>query len=143
MRARMPNGRGFWPAFWLLPQTREWPPEIDVLEVLGHDTATLYTTMHYKTEGSPHLSYGHSTYTPFDLSRGFHTYAVDWEKDLVVWYFDGVEVFRVMSNVPAQPMYLIANLAVGGDWPGSPNEDTVFPGYLEIDYIRVYSDATK
>lgn len=143
MRAKMPKGKGFWPAFWLLPQSREWPPEIDILEVLGDDTTTLYTTQHYKTAESPHLSNGHPTYTVVDLSQDFHSYAVDWQKDLVVWYFDGREVFRVMSNVTAQPMYLIANLAVGGDWPGSPDKDTVFPGYFEIDYIHVYTDPVK
>ena len=140
MRAKMPEGQGLWPAFWLLPQTREWPPEIDVLEVLCNDPSTLYTTLHYKTADNPHLGNGHSTYTTIDLSQDFHTYAVDWQKDLVVWYFDGREVFRVMSNVPAQPMYLIANLAVGGDWPGSPDQDTLFPSYFEIDYIRAYTD---
>jgi beta-glucanase (GH16 family) len=138
IRAKMPKGKGMWPAFWLLPQTREWPPEIDVLEVLGHDTVVLHTTMHYKLETAPHLSNGKSHYTITDLSEDYHTYAVDWQKDLIVWYFDGEEVYRVTTNVPAQDMYVIANLAVGGNWPGSPNNRTVFPNYFDVDYIRVY-----
>jgi beta-glucanase (GH16 family) len=58
----------------------------------------------------------------------------------VVWYFDGGEVYRVGADLPHQPMYIIANLAVGGNWPGSPDETTVFPAYFDIDYIRVYRD---
>jgi beta-glucanase (GH16 family) len=138
IRAKMPPGKGMWPAFWLLPQNGEWPPEIDVLEVLGDSMQILYTTLHFKTENSAHLSYGDSTYLMLDLGEDFHTYAVDWQKDLLVWYFDGQEVYRLTRYVPAQDMYILTNLAVGGNWPGSPDEKTVFPGYFEVDYIRVY-----
>jgi beta-glucanase (GH16 family) len=140
MRAKMPMGKGMWPAFWLLPENEEWPPEIDILEVLGHDPHTLYTTLHFKTKEIPHLGNGGTIPTIPDLSADYHIYAVDWLPDHIAWYFDGAEVFRVTENIPAQPMYVIANLAVGGNWPGSPNEDTAFPNYFDIDYIRVYRD---
>lgn len=140
MRAKMPKGKGMWPAFWLLPTSLEWPPEIDILEVLGHDPATLYTTLHFKTKDIPHGSSGTNVYAGADLSAYFHLYAVDWEPDGIRWYFDGREVYQLEANNPAQPMYMIANLAVGGDWPGSPDKDTVLPNYFEIDYIRVYRD---
>ncbi len=137
MRAKMPRGKGMWPAFWLLPASEEWPPEIDILEVLGHQTDVVYTTLHYKLEGQPHLSIGQSYAGP-DFAADFHIFAVNWRAGEIQWYVDGNPVFRVTNNVPAQPMYILANLAVGGDWPGSPNADTPFPGYYEIDYIRVY-----
>jgi beta-glucanase (GH16 family) len=144
MRAKMPKGKGLWPAFWLLPDTREWPPEIDILEVLGDDINTLHTTLHYKLEDAPHLASGKANFLyPTDLSAGFHTYAVDWSPGWVVWYFDGREVYRLGTNVPAQPMYILANLAVGGNWPGSPDEHTVFPAFFEIDYIRVYREKAQ
>ncbi len=140
MRARMPAGRGLWPAFWTLPSTLEWPPEIDILEVLGQETEVVYTTLHYKQPGNPHLSIGQA-YLAGDLSVDFHIYACDWKKDEIVWYVDGNPVFRVRNDIPQQPMYIIANLAVGGNWPGSPSQDTQFPAYFDIDYIRVYRDS--
>ena len=140
MRAKMPVGRGMWPAFWLLPTTLEWPPEIDILEVLGHQTDRVYTTLHYKQEGFPHLSQGDSYNGP-DFGTDFHIFGADWKPGEVTWYVDGNPVYRVTRNVPNQPMYLLANLAVGGDWPGAPTEETVFPNYFDIDYIRVYRDA--
>jgi beta-glucanase (GH16 family) len=140
MRARMPKGRGLWPAFWLLPTTLEWPPEIDILEVLGHETNVVYTTLHYKLEGQPHLSQGQA-YAGADFSADFHIFAADWKPGQVMWFVDGNPVFRITHNIPNQPMYLLANLAVGGDWPGAPSAETVFPSYFDIDYIRVYRDA--
>ena len=73
-----------------------------------------------------------------DFSADFYTFAVDWEPGSIVWYVDGVERALTTKGVPDEPMYLIANLAVGGDWPGNPDATTVFPGYMDIDYIRVY-----
>jgi beta-glucanase (GH16 family) len=61
-----------------------------------------------------------------------------WQPDRLVWYIDGVERYRTSDHVPAEPMYLIANLAVGGNWPGAPDNTTVFPADLEIDYIAVW-----
>jgi len=137
IRCRVPMGKGFWPAFWLLPATRKWPPEIDILEILGHDPSTVYFTTHWLDDKRKHLSDGHRWKGP-DFSADYHTFAVDWEPGLIVWYVDGVERARTTKGVPNEPMYIVANLAVGGDWPGKPNAFTVFPGYMDIDYIRVY-----
>jgi hypothetical protein len=137
MRARMPKGRGLWPAFWLLPTDRSWPPEIDVLEILGNDTTTLHTNAHSKASGK-HSVAPVVVRVP-DASAGFHRYAVDWEPDQIRWYFDGVEV--ASAPTPAdmhKPMYMLVNLAVGGNWPGSPDASTVFPAVLAIDWIRAY-----
>ncbi len=73
-----------------------------------------------------------------DFTKSYHTYAVDWQPNEIVWYVDGVERFHVTENVPSVPMYILANLAVGGDWPGNPDATTPFPSYMDIDYIRVY-----
>jgi beta-glucanase (GH16 family) len=77
-----------------------------------------------------------------DFSAGFHAFAAEWKPGEVIWYVDGVERGRSTAGVPAEPMYLIANLAVGGDWPGNPESTTTFPGVMEIDYIRVYQQPT-
>jgi beta-glucanase (GH16 family) len=140
IRCRVPAGKGLWPAFWLLPATRTWPPEIDILEILDHDPSTVYFTTHWRDANRRHLSDGHRFKGP-DFSADFHTFAVDWEPGTIVWYVDGVERARTSKGVPDEPMYLIANLAVGGDWPGNPDATTTFPAVMEIDYIRVYQRA--
>ncbi len=137
IRARFPAGQGIWPAFWLLPSAKQWPPEIDVLEVLGHEPEKVYMTNHWRNAQGKHRSKGGRFQGP-DFSRDFHVFAVEWTSEAIVWYVDGVERFRSSEGLPHEPMYVIANLAVGGDWPGDPDETTTFPGILEIDYIRVY-----
>ncbi len=140
MRARMPHGKGLWPAFWLLPSDKTWPPEIDILEVLCDKPNIVYLTNHWLDAQSQHQSHGQSFNGP-DLSQGFHTYAVDWEPSEITWYVDGVERSRSTEGIPTQPMYVIANLAVGGDWPGNPDATTPLPNTMDIDYIRVYQKA--
>jgi beta-glucanase (GH16 family) len=137
MRARLPGGQGIWPAFWLLPESGEWPPEIDIFELIGNAPHTIHTTLHFKTDEAPHFANGYSTTGP-DYTAGFHIYAVDWQPDSIVWYIDGNPVFQVDENVPQQPFYILANLACGGDWPGLPDDSTGFPSYYDIDYIHVY-----
>lgn len=139
-----PTGQGLWPAFWMLPESGEWPPEIDIMEILGDDTSTAYTTVHYQDPSQPgnHGMEG-SWFSGIDFADGMHTFAVDWQPGELTWYIDGMEVFNTTENVPDQPMYMLANLAVGGNWPGSPDETTAFPSSFDIDYIRVYQDSTS
>ncbi len=137
IRAKLPKGQGFFPAFWLLPEDRSWPPEIDVFEMLGHDTKTFYATVHSKATGE-HIGLTSTIVTP-DLSADFHQYAVSWQADEVRWYFDGVEVARTPTPKDMhKPMYVLANLAIGSNWPGYPDASTKFPGVLSIDWIRAY-----
>ena len=138
IRCRMPKGKGMWPAFWLLPNDKAWPPEIDILEVLGHETDKVYLTNHFKNAAGKHEGKGEPYKGP-DFAAGLHSFAVDWEPSSIVWYVDGRERYRTTDNIPAVPMYVLANLAVGGDWPGNPDDATVFPNTMDIDYIRVYS----
>ncbi|MCJ2120220.1 family 16 glycosylhydrolase [Methylobacterium sp. J-001] len=141
MRAELPAGQGVWPAFWLLSQDGSWPPEIDVMEMLGHDPGTLYTTVHSlapgQTPGDHTVSQGVSHVA--DMSNGFHTYGVDWGPDSLAFYFDGQEVYRTPTPASLdKPMYMIANLAIGGTWPGDADASTPFPAQMNIDYLRAY-----
>ena len=136
--AKLPDGQGLWPAFWLLPQDGGWPPEIDVMEQLGHDMTTYYTAAHTQSSGS-HTSQGAAIPTP-DLSASFHTYGVNWQPDNLTYYFDGQEVWKTATPSDMDsPMYLLVNLAVGGYWPGSPNPDPNFSETMQVDYIRAYT----
>lgn len=139
IRLKVPAGRGFWPAFWLLPASGEWPPEIDFLEVLGHQPQRMYFTNHWP----PHANGKHPQYgTHFDVhpdfSEKFHVISGVWKDKKINYYVDGKKVSTSTRGIPHEKMFLILNLAVGGDWPGSPDEKTVFSGELIVDYVRVY-----
>ncbi|WP_210485157.1 family 16 glycosylhydrolase [Microvirga antarctica] len=137
MRARVPRGRGLWSAFWLAPVDQSWPPEIDILESLGDDTRNYVMTAHSSFLGFHGQSQFRVT-TP-DLADAFHTYAVKWTADEIVWYFDGRKVATTATpGGTHKPMYLIVNLAVGGNWPGAPDVSTPFPADFQIDSIRAY-----
>jgi hypothetical protein len=139
MRARLPKGQGFWPCFWLLSH-EGWPPEIDILEVLGHKPDELHTAWHSKATGQ-HTAKGMATHVP-DTSADFHTYTVEWQRDEIRWYFDNVEVWRAPTPADMhKAMYILANLTVGGGWPGNPDAKTPFPSVMAIDWIRAYMRA--
>ena len=151
-RIKLPSGKGIWPAFWMLGEdvsTSGWPEsgEIDVMENIG-DPHIVYGTLH-----GPGYSGGNGIGSPFGfpeekLNETFHNYAVEWYPDRVEWYFDEVLFNRVtIQRVPGDwvynhPFFLIINVAVGGNWPGYPDETTTFPQQLVVDYIRVYQDPT-
>jgi beta-glucanase (GH16 family) len=143
-RLKVPKGQGLWPAFWLLPVDHSWPPEIDILEVLGHEPNKVYTTFHWRDSGGVHRSAGQPWVGP-DFSADWHTFAVRWQPDSIIWYVDGVERFRYSNRtyIPAKDMYLILNLSVGGIWPGPPDKNTQFPAYLDIDYVRVWQEPQE
>ncbi len=152
VEARIPHGRGLWPAFWLLPVDGSWPPEIDAPEVLGHDTSTAYFSLHTTDRAwlkAQPGSYNASTTTETarpgeDLSLGYHRYGVDWERGTVSFYLDGA---RIGSRpTPADmhaPFYLIVNLAVGDrqSWPGPIDAATTFPASMAVRSIRVWQKA--
>jgi beta-glucanase (GH16 family) len=148
MRAKVPHGQGLWSAFWTLPWVKSdpglWPPEIDVVEILGHNTAEAYMTYHWRGHAAEPESNGEKWTGP-DLSQDFHTYGALWEPSAIRWFIDGREVraaFTDDSNIASFPQYLLANLAVGGSWPGAPEATTPFPSDLEIDHIRVWQKQT-
>ncbi len=149
IRCRMPAGRGLWPAFWLMPVGWDfWSGmkvnEIDIHEFLGHETDTMYMTVHWGDNYQDGHSSAGGVYSGPDFTSDFHTYAVDWNADRVVWLVDGVERFRYEGpGVPQVDMYVITNLAIGGSWPGPPDSTTVFPAYYDVDYIRIYERASE
>ena len=140
IRCRMLKGKGFWPAFWLLPVRNVWPPEIDVFENLGHENHSIHCTVHWKNVEGKHAAQGFEYKSPtVDYTEDFHTYAVDWEPSSVAWYIDGQKVTECTKGSPGEPMYLLVNLAVGGGWPGNPNAETVFPSTFAVSYVRAYA----
>ena len=147
MRAQLPAGQGTWPAFWLLPEDNSWPPEIDALEGVNGN-GNLYTTVHSTVSGdvelaSNHYKSGAGTPEP-GMTTGFHTYGVDWEPDTITFYFDGQQVYQTATPADLnKPMYMIADLAIGGYWPGSPNASTPWPEQMQIDYLRAYQAAPQ
>ncbi len=137
IKCQLPDEKGAWPAFWLLPADSSWPPELDVFEVLGHDPTKVYTTVHTNV-GGVHTGEGKGTVVS-DLSVGMHTYGVLWTKSDLVWFVDGEEVFRAATPADMnKPMYMIANLAIGGYWPGHPDANFTSAD-MKIDYIKAYS----
>ncbi len=143
-RVQVPAGQGLWPAFWQLTHKYvEDAPEIDIMESLGQFPNEVNHTMHYFDTSNNWALVSTPTYktTGADFTADFHVYGMQWSPESVAWFVDGVEVERIDHSeftIPKQAMYILANLAVGGTWPGSPNETTNFPADLQIDYIRVY-----
>jgi len=134
---RVPRGRGLWPAFWLLPDPPAWPPEIDVFEILGHEPTVVHLSHHWRDADGRRHSDSKRWHGP-DFSSAFHTFAAEWTPADIRWYVDGVEHQRSTKSIPQTPMCLLVNLAVGGNWPGAPDETTPFPAHLEVDYVRAY-----
>ncbi len=138
IRAKLPKGKGFWPAFWLVPMDASWPPEIDIMEMLGHEPSLVHHTYHYFDAKGKRQKAAGSNETR-DFSSAFSTFGIDWRPGLLIWYVDGQESFRFSGpEVTAKDMYVLLNLAVGGYWPGDPDATTPAPSTMAVDYIRVY-----
>jgi beta-glucanase (GH16 family) len=154
-RAQMPTGKGLWPAIWALGDninTVSWPAcgEIDFMETIGTDISTNHGSLHMPS------SYGPSG--TFKLPNGasfadaFHTFAFEWEPGTVRFYVDD-QLYETQdkSAVPSgdtwefdHPFFLLINVAVGGQWPGSPDSTTTFPQTLKVDWVRAYQrDGTE
>ena len=132
IRAELPKGQGFWPAFWLLGDNNR---ELDVLEALGTNTRQPNFALH-----TPAISPGYSYHGFNPYADGFHTYGMMWDPQHVTFYVDGVGVWQTDTPSDAnQPMHLIVNLAVGGNWPGSPDGSTPWPGQFKVDYIHAFN----
>jgi beta-glucanase (GH16 family) len=137
MRARLPLGKGLWPAFWLLPADGAWPPEIDVMEMLGDKPETYYASVHARPNGQQ-LDEVTAVGAP-DLTAGFHVFGVSWRPDRIRFYLDDVLVHDTATPADMnRPMYLLANLAVGGkdSWPGAGLPD--LSGVYRIAWVRAW-----
>ncbi len=142
IRAKIPHGQGLFPAFWLLPASGKWPPELDVFEFLGQNPYTVHMSSHW-SDTSGNLRNQTQSHNGPDYSNGFNTYAIDWEPDKITWYVNGIERYSTTEGVPHEPMFLLIDLAVGGVWAGPPNNKTQFPSYLAVDYVKVYQESCK
>ncbi len=157
VRAKAPEGQGLWPAIWMMPEDEGyygvWPKcgEIDIMEVLGSDVKTAYGTLHY---GEPHSEQqGTVVLTDDSFADSFHDYSIEWEPGEFRWYIDD-ELYLTVNDwftalegedekpYPApfnQDFFVQLNLAVGGTWPGNPDETTDFDkAEFLVDYVRVY-----
>lgn len=155
-RAKVPAGKGYWPALWLMPEHSlygGWPDcgEIDVMENRGNYPAVVQGTIHYADTNGTHLqSTDIFTFPLNDGATNFHTYLLEWTTNSISWSVDG-QLYETQTNwstanasYPApfnQPFYIVMNLAVGGIYGGNPDTNTVFPGEMQLDYIRVYDDT--
>ncbi len=140
-RVKIPKGQGFWPAFWLLNAyyvEGQKKPEIDIMENLGHMTNRAYQTYHHFTPTGQLIS-RESHVDSVDYSEDYHIFSVEWKPNIIQFYIDGIAHNRIVGDsVANEPMYVLANLAVGGNWPGAPDVLTPFPSEYMIDWIRVY-----
>lgn len=136
-RAKLPRGRGIWPAFWMLPEAGGWPPEIDIMENLGHEPRRIHCTQHWGEAWPRNQSTGAHFDGP-DFSEDFHVFCVEWSPERIDWLIDGERVASSTSHIPLEPFYLVVNLAVGGHWPGDPDATTEFPQELRVDWVRAY-----
>ena len=137
-RIHVPPGSGLWSALWMLPADRSVvQPEIDIFEIVGETPHLAYQSLHIASQRQP---LRHVEKTDDDLSGGWHVYGLDWQPSRLIWYIDGRETWTVTrpDAVPHVPMYLLANLAVGGDFPTRVTPETPFPSSMDIDYIRVW-----
>ncbi|MCH8558648.1 MAG: family 16 glycosylhydrolase [Balneolia bacterium] len=150
---RLPKGQGIWPAFWMMPTESVfggWPAsgEIDIMELIGSEPNVVHGTIHY---GPPHTYSGGSYTLPSgDFSEDFHTFAVEWENGEMRWYINDIHYhtetdwFSQGQGFPApfdQRFHFLLNVAVGGHWPGYPDETTQFPQVMEVEYVRVYQNV--
>ncbi|MBT3254150.1 MAG: glycoside hydrolase family 16 protein [Candidatus Marinimicrobia bacterium] len=153
VRAKLPRGQGLWPAIWMMPTYSVyggWPVsgEIDIMELLGHDNSRTYGTIHYGNHYPDKRSSGTSYVLPSgNFSDSFHTFAFEWEEHEMRWYVDDVlfqtlsSWFTIGGDYPApfdQEFHLILNVAVGGEWPGNPDDTTLFPQTMLVDYVRLF-----
>lgn len=150
IRAALPKGQGIWPALWMLGSdffTTGWPTsgEIDIMEMIGGAGRenTVHGTVHWDHNGQ-YANYG----KPSTLSSGtyndtFHVFSIVWNETSIIWYVDDVQ-FNIIDITPAElsefrnEFFFIFNVAVGGNWPGSPDASTVFPQHMIVDYVRVF-----
>jgi len=136
-KIKVPSTKGILSAFWMTPADGTWPPEIDIIEVLGHDSSTAYFTNHYGNPSAHGMVNGKHSFKD-NLSRDFHIYSVEWDKDSIRWFIDGVICFSSDRGIPSKPFIVRFSLPVGPDWEGNPDSTSDFPCRMEIDWVRVY-----
>ena len=148
-RIKVPNAQGIWPAFWTLGKnfnTVGWPTcgEIDIMETIGKEPNVLFGTIH-----SDNYTIGQAIKLPYNTpyANDYHIYAVELDTDKISWYIDD-QLYQTVNKADVQnwpfnqPQILLLNLAIGGNWPGYPDQTTIFPQQMYVDYVRIYQKAT-
>lgn len=152
VRAKLPSGKGTWPAIWMLPTERKyggWPAsgEIDIMEHVGYDPGVIHGTVHTEKYNHTKGTQLEGKITIEDCQEQFHTYAIDWRSDYIDFFVDDVHYHRVNRRTEDnfegwpfdQSFHLILNIAVGGNWGGKEGiDDGIWPQQMQIDYVRVY-----
>ncbi len=149
--AKLPKGRGTWPAIWMMPEKDThggWPTsgEIDIMEHVGFNPGTVHGSVH--TEAYNHIigTQKSDTLAVPDAMDAFHAYAVEWSADSMFFFIDGKRYHTFANEHKTykewpydHPFYLILNIAVGGNWGGQKGvDDSIWPQKMEVDYVRVY-----
>jgi beta-glucanase (GH16 family) len=151
IRAKLPTGRGTWPALWMLGASISqvgWPRcgEIDIMENVGFDPLTIHATVHTQANhvtGSPESGTIEASPPPWE---DFHVYSMEWYPDRIDVFLDGEKYFTFENDGAGtdawpfdQPEFIILNLAIGGNWGGQEGiDESLFPHFLYVDYVRVY-----
>lgn len=152
VRARLPKGRGTWPAIWMLSakEPMQWPRdgEIDIMEHVGFDEGVVHGTIHTEAYNHVKKTQKGKEITVRDATQQFHVYTIDWNTERIAFYVDDQNYYTVTKAETGpfyeqwpfdQPFFLILNLAIGGNWGGQKGvDDTAFPARMEVDYVRVY-----
>jgi beta-glucanase (GH16 family) len=150
VRAKLPRGRGTWPAIWMLGDTNplKWPDdgEVDIMEHVGFDQGVIHGSIHCKKYNWPAGTQKTATIPIMDCSDSFHVYTIEWDKAAIKLSVDSttyISFSNEHSGYDAWPfdnkLFLILNIAVGGNWGGQQGvDDSIWPQQMLIDYVRVY-----
>lgn len=149
-RIKLPSGQGLWPAFWMLGDNISsvgWPRsgEIDIMERVNYES-NVHGTVHWDANG--YASFGRAS-GPLDFNQ-YHVYSIEWDANYIRWFVDGIQFNEILiqngtgnTEEFQKPFFILLNMAVGGNWPGSPNGSTPFPSQMLVDYVRVYQQSNS
>lgn len=152
-RMKLPYGTGYWPAFWMLGadiETNPWPAcgEIDIMENKGYQPNIVSGALHFPGHYGGNPVTHNFGYQDRRFDTDFHVFAIEWSEEKIDFFVDDVLYSRIKAedyddvdwvyNKPGKPFFILLNLAVGGNFGGNPNDDTLFPQSLYVDYVRVY-----
>ncbi len=150
IRAALPRGQGLWPALWMLGTNISsvgWPAcgEIDIMEMIGGQGRenTVHGTVHWESNGTRAQYGGEKKLTSGTLADQFHVFSITWDATSIRWFIDDQQ-YHVIDTTPAEldefrrQFFFVFNVAVGGNWPGSPDATTTFPQHMIVDYVRVF-----
>ncbi len=155
VRAKLPSGKGSWPAIWMLPTDWAyggWPAsgEIDIMEHVGYDPVTIFGTVHTEAYNHSIGTQKGSSLTVSDCESEYHLYSIIWTEDKIDFYVDNTFYFSFTNQGTwekwpfDQRFHLILNIAVGGSWGGAQGvDDNIFPTSMYVDYVRVYNEIVE